>query len=115
MSRNVLRAGRTESGKEDLPMTLSNRTFRLEPPGGDRHGLTLALGWEAVFFVNVPLAAVALVLSFALIPADGQRAVGRKVDLPGAFSATLGVTLLVFALVQGPNLGGGSPGILATA
>jgi EmrB/QacA subfamily drug resistance transporter len=77
--------------------------------------LTQALGWEAVFFVNVPLATVALLLSFALIPADGPREVGRKFDLPGAFSATLGVTLLVFALVQGPNLGWGSPGILATA
>ena len=77
--------------------------------------LTQALGWEAVFFVNVPLAAVALLLSFALIRADGPREVGRKFDLPGAFSATLGVTLLVFALVQGPTLGWGSPAILATA
>ena len=31
-------------------------------------------------------------------------------DLPGALTATSGVTLLVFALVRGPNVGWGSPG-----
>jgi EmrB/QacA subfamily drug resistance transporter len=77
--------------------------------------LTEALGWEAVFFVNVPLAGTALLLAFALIPADRRREIGRKFDLPGAISVTLGVTLLVFALVQGPNLGWGSPGILTSA
>ena len=77
--------------------------------------LTQALGWEAVFFVNVPLATIAVALAFALIPADGPREVGRRFDLTGALSVTAGVTLLVFALVQGPNLGWGSPGIVASA
>jgi EmrB/QacA subfamily drug resistance transporter len=77
--------------------------------------LTQALGWEAIFFVNVPLAGIALTLAFALIPADRDRETGRRFDLPGALSVTLGVTLLVFALVQGPSLGWGSPGILASA
>ena len=75
--------------------------------------LTHALGWEAVFFVNVPLAGIALALAFALIPADPEREIGRRFDLPGALSATLGATLLVFALVQGPTLGWGSAGIVA--
>ncbi|MQA75280.1 MAG: MFS transporter, partial [Solirubrobacterales bacterium] len=35
--------------------------------------LTQALGWESVFFVNVPLAALTLLLAFALIPADRER------------------------------------------
>jgi EmrB/QacA subfamily drug resistance transporter len=77
--------------------------------------VTEALGWEAVFFVNVPLAGAALPLAVALIPADRERVTGRRFDLPGALSATVGVTLLVFALVQGPNLGWGSPAILAGA
>ncbi len=75
--------------------------------------LTQALGWEAVFFVNVPLAGIAVLLAFALIPADGRRETGRSFDVPGALSATTGVTLLVFALVQGPSLGWGSPAIVA--
>jgi EmrB/QacA subfamily drug resistance transporter len=76
--------------------------------------LTQALGWEAVFFVNVPLAGIAVLLAFALIAADRQDT-GRRFDVPGALGATLGVTLLVFALVQGPTLGWGSPAILASA
>ena len=75
--------------------------------------LTSALGWEAVFFVNVPLVGVAILLAFALIAADPAREPGRSFDLPGALCATLGVTLLVFALVRGPELGWTSPTVLA--
>jgi MFS family permease len=77
--------------------------------------LTQALGWEAVFFVNVPLAGLAALLAFAVIAPDGARETGRRFDLPGALTATLAVTLLVFALVQGPGLGWDSPGILGSA
>ncbi len=77
--------------------------------------LTQALGWEAVFFVNVPLAASTVLLAFGLIPADSERDTGRKFDVPGALCVTLGVTLLVFVLVRGPTLGWGSPPILASA
>ncbi|MFJ9406766.1 MFS transporter [Streptomyces sp. NPDC101393] len=77
--------------------------------------LTQAFGWEAVFLVNVALAGPALLLAFVLIPKDRQRDRGRKFDLPGALSVTLGVTLIVFALVQGPGLGWLSPGILLSA
>ena len=68
--------------------------------------LTQALGWEAVFFVNVPLAVLAIGLAFVLIDPDAERDRGRRFDLPGALSATFGVTLLVFALVQGPRSAG---------
>ena len=77
--------------------------------------LTHALGWEAVFFVNVPLATLTVALAFVLIPADGSREDGRSFDLPGALSATLGITLIVFALVEGPNLGWSSAPVLACA
>ncbi|GIF71573.1 MFS transporter [Asanoa siamensis] len=76
--------------------------------------LTQGLGWEAVFFVNVPLAGLALLLAFVLIPADRGREAGRRFDLPGALTAALGITLFVFALVQGPNLGWASPGVVAS-
>jgi EmrB/QacA subfamily drug resistance transporter len=76
--------------------------------------LTHALGWEAVFVVNVPLATAAALLAIAIIPADREPERGRSFDVPGAVSVTLGVTLVVFALVQGPELGWGSPTILAS-
>ncbi len=77
--------------------------------------LTTAFGWQAVFLVNVPLATVAFGLSFSLIAADRKRDTSRTFDIPGAVSASVGITLLVFALVQGPELGWGSPAILASA
>ncbi|MEU7729113.1 MFS transporter [Streptomyces sp. NPDC040724] len=77
--------------------------------------LTQVFGWEAVFFVNVVLAGPALLLAFVVIPRDGGREKGRTFDLPGAISISLGATLIVFALVQGPQTGWLSPGILLSA
>lgn len=77
--------------------------------------LTEGFGWEAVFFVNVPLTALAGLAAFRLIRADGPRESGRRFDLPGAVSATAGVTLIVFALVQGPASGWGAPVVVGAA
>jgi EmrB/QacA subfamily drug resistance transporter len=77
--------------------------------------LTQALGWEAVFFVNVPLVGLAILLAFVLVPADGGRERDRRFDLPGALTVTAGITLLVFALVEGPKRGWDSPVIVAAA
>ena len=74
--------------------------------------LTRAFGWEAVFFVNVPLAGAALMLTFHLIEADRARDMSRVFDLPGALTATGAVSLLVLALVQGPTFGWSSLAIL---
>ena len=74
--------------------------------------LTRAFGWEAVFIVNVPLAGAAILLAVVLIEADPARGKGGKFDLPGAVTATAGVTLLVYALVRGPDAGWGAPSIL---
>ncbi|WP_433718404.1 MFS transporter [Actinoplanes sp. CA-051413] len=77
--------------------------------------LTRAFGWPAVFLINAPLAAAALLLAFPLLPADARRAEGRSFDLLGALSATGGITLLVFALVKGPEAGWASPVVLGPA
>ena len=75
--------------------------------------LTRSFGWKAVFFVNIPLACAALILTFLLIDADKPGGLRRRFDLPGALTATGGVTLLVFALVQGPTADWASPWIVA--
>ena len=67
--------------------------------------LTQSFGWPAIFFVNVPLAAAGVVAALVLIPADGTDRTGRRFDVPGALTATAGITAIVFALVQGPATG----------
>jgi EmrB/QacA subfamily drug resistance transporter len=71
--------------------------------------LTQHFGWPAVFFVNVPLAGLVALVALAVIPRDPARTERRRFDIPGALSVTGGSTLLVFALVEGPELGWGSP------
>lgn len=67
--------------------------------------LTSACGWPAVFFVNVVLAAVAIFAAFIVLPKDSFWNERRSFDLPGAVTVTVGSTLLVYALVQGPEEG----------
>ncbi|MGV9923437.1 MFS transporter, partial [Nocardia rhamnosiphila] len=66
--------------------------------------LTSAFGWQAVFLINVPLVVVGVVAAFPLLRADGPRDRGRF-DVPGALTGTVGVTLLVFTVAQGPESG----------
>ena len=66
--------------------------------------LTNYLGWEWVFFVNVPLALGAVLAAPRLLPADPSRTSGAF-DVPGAVLATAGSALLVFGLANGPDAG----------
>jgi EmrB/QacA subfamily drug resistance transporter len=67
--------------------------------------LTSGLGWEWVFFVNVPLALIAAFAARVLLTPDAPRTSGKRFDIPGAVLATAGATLVVFGLVSGPEAG----------
>jgi MFS family permease len=67
--------------------------------------LTNFFGWRAVFLINVPLAGAALVAARWLIEMDGHIDRSRAFDFPGAVTVTAAISLLVVALVEGPNLG----------
>ncbi|AYG82526.1 Multidrug resistance protein Stp [Streptomyces hundungensis] len=75
--------------------------------------LTETFGWSSVFYVNVLLAGAATVAALFLLPKTSSSRNG-SFDLPGALSATVAATLLVFALVQGPASGWGSPLIVTS-
>jgi MFS family permease len=77
--------------------------------------LTRYLGWASVFFINVPLALAALALAFVVVPADPPRDRSRRFDLAGALTAMSSVTLVVWALVQGPELGWTAPPVTVPA
>jgi EmrB/QacA subfamily drug resistance transporter len=65
-------------------------------------------GWRWVFFVNLPLCLVALRATVQLIPAERGRARLRNFDALGAVLATSGMLLLVYAIVEAPNVGWGA-------
>ena len=79
--------------------------------GGGAAGLVLGglitdvLGWEWIFFVNVPLGAAGVALSFALLEADRGERTSRRLDLPGAVTITAGLVLLVYGLTRAEESG----------
>ncbi len=76
--------------------------------------LTQTLGWQAVFYVNVPLAVVGAVAAFALLPAD-DRVTRGSVDVPGALTGTAGITMLIFAVAHGSEVGWARTEVIASA
>ena len=62
--------------------------------------LTDAVGWEWVFFINVPIAALIFFASPALL-AESRAEVDREgFDVAGALTVTAGLALLIFTLVN---------------
>jgi EmrB/QacA subfamily drug resistance transporter len=62
------------------------------------------LGWRAIFWINVPIAIVALVVGARFMPES--RSAGRtRLDLAGAALAALAATLLLLPLIQGREWG----------
>jgi len=74
--------------------------------------LTEAFGWRSVFFVNVPLAGAVAAAALLVIPRDVAGSGRRRFDLPGALTVTGGASLLVFALIQGPEVGWKDPAVV---
>src|SRR5919198_389495 len=61
--------------------------------------LTSALSWSWIFFVNVPVGAVALVFTPILLKESRDASV-RSFDVFGAVSVTAGLSSLVYAITQ---------------
>jgi len=66
--------------------------------------LTDLLSWEWIFFVNVPVGLVALVLAPVLL-AESRDARGQSHDVLGAVLITSGLVLLVLGITQGRSWG----------
>ncbi|MFI9487176.1 DHA2 family efflux MFS transporter permease subunit [Promicromonospora sp. NPDC052451] len=71
------------------------------------------VSWRWVFWINVPVIALTLWLLRGVPAAEGEP--GRRVDVPGAVLAALGLAGVVFGLIEGDRLGWTSPGVLVSA
>ena len=69
--------------------------------------LTKYLGWEWIFFVNVPVGALALALAPRFVR-ESRSDRDQSQDVAGAITITAGLALLVYAVSEAPNHGWGS-------
>ena len=60
------------------------------------------LGWEWIFFVNVPVGALVLALTPGIVRESRAPDIGRNFDVIGASSVTGGLALLVYAISKAP-------------
>ncbi|MEO8289894.1 MAG: MFS transporter [Gaiellaceae bacterium] len=70
--------------------------------------LTKYLGWEWIFFVNVPVGVAVLALTVALVTESRIETARRRYDALGALTVTSGLALLVFTISKAPDVGWGS-------
>jgi EmrB/QacA subfamily drug resistance transporter len=70
------------------------------------------LGWEWVFFVNVPIAVMAAVATPLVVRESRDAGAPRDFDLAGALLATLGVIGIVLAVIRTDAAGWGSAEVL---
>src|SRR5919198_1087947 len=117
-----------------IPAALSILTTTFSEPG-DRYkamgawgavgGLASAVGvflggvitdfvdWRWVFFVNLPAAALILRAIFRLVPADERPERDGNLDVLGALLVTAGMLLLVYTIVEAPDVGWGDTKTIA--
>jgi EmrB/QacA subfamily drug resistance transporter len=69
--------------------------------------LTDGPGWEWIFYLNVPVAVALLALSLPLLPESRDRRSRPVYDVSGAVTSTAALVLLVYAVVEAPNIGWG--------
>jgi EmrB/QacA subfamily drug resistance transporter len=69
--------------------------------------LTQALGWESVFYLNVPIGLVAIVIAATRV-AESRDPHAARPDWPGVGTFTAALFMLVYALLRGNAEGWGS-------
>src|SRR5213596_844771 len=70
--------------------------------------VTRYIGWEYIFFLNLPIGIAALLLAPRIVPESRLEGVRRRFDPLGAITVTSGLLLLVYALSKAPEVGWGA-------
>ncbi|MGZ5323114.1 MAG: MFS transporter [Solirubrobacterales bacterium] len=67
--------------------------------------LTEHVGWQAIFFINLPVAVAAVIATVFAVRESRDETVDRRVDYPGIVTLTAGLTAIVLALIEGNSWG----------
>ena len=75
--------------------------------------LTEYVSWRAIFFLNLPVAAAAIVVTLFAVHNSRDETVDRSIDFPGIAAITVGLTSLILLLIEGNSWGWGSVRVVA--
>ncbi|HEX6687185.1 MAG TPA: MFS transporter [Solirubrobacterales bacterium] len=75
--------------------------------------LTDALSWRWIFFLNVPIAAFAVLVTYYLVKVKEPEAGEQRIDYPGIATISIGLVSLLVALDQVDDWGWGDPKVVA--
>ncbi len=99
-------------GHSPRELTRALALYGAAAPAGGTAGVFLGgaiteyISWPWVFYVNIPIALVALAAIPTLMPAAAPRR--GSLDLAGALTVTTGLAATVYAIVRAPEVGWGS-------
>jgi EmrB/QacA subfamily drug resistance transporter len=74
--------------------------------------LTDLLSWRWIFFLNVPIAAFAVAVTYFLVHVEEPESKDRRIDYPGIAAISVGLVSLLIALDQVDDWGWGDPKIV---
>lgn len=75
-------------------------------------GFLVEWNWRTVFLVNLPLAAVVLLVSARHVPESRDESASKRIDLPGSVLGAAGLGLLTYGLIRAGD--GLDPIVVAT-
>jgi EmrB/QacA subfamily drug resistance transporter len=70
--------------------------------------LTRYLGWEWIFFVNIPVGVLVVTLAPVFVRESRRAVAERHYDPLGAITVTAGLALLVYTISEAPDVGWGT-------
>ncbi len=74
--------------------------------------LTDVLSWRWIFYLNVPIAAFAVLVTYLMVRVEEPREEGARIDYPGIATISVGLFSLLIALDQVDDWGWGDPRVI---
>jgi EmrB/QacA subfamily drug resistance transporter len=75
--------------------------------------ITEHLGWNWIFFINVPVGILAIIVTRLVVDESRDTSPDQRLDLPGLLSSGIGLFALTYGLIEANNYGWTSPRILS--
>jgi EmrB/QacA subfamily drug resistance transporter len=73
--------------------------------------LVQSVGWRSIFWINIPIGVLALVLTALFVP-ESRAPLPRRLDPVGQLLVIVALATLTYGIIEGPNAGWGSSRII---